>query len=149
MQQRSDGTIHLSCTRGHPAPGTLKTLTCRQTGWFGEAAISYAGIIAVARARMARRIIEAQCTGLAGDVWIECHDGLLDGVPHSRLRVAVRSVDKAAAGEVLDRLEALYTNGPAGGGGRRMLSPLVETEVGAIPAGEVSHTLHWEESAHG
>lgn len=149
MQQTPDGAIHLTGARGHRAPGTLKTLTCRQTGWFGEAAISYAGTTAAARARMARAIIEAQCTGLAGDVWIECHDGLLDGVPHSRLRVAVRSADKTAVGEVLDRLEALYTNGPAGGGGvRRMLSPLVETEVGAILADEVPHTLHWEEIAH-
>lgn len=148
IMQRPDEGIRLAGARGHPAPEMLKTLICRQTGWFGEAAISYTGTTAARRARIARDVLLARCSDMIGDLRLECHDGLLDGVPHSRLRVAVRNARKSSVRQVLDQLESLYTNGPAGGGGvRRALSPLVETETGGIAQGAVNHTLHWEGAA--
>ena len=53
--------------------------------------------------------------------------------------LAVRSDDKESVNRALDELEALYLNGPAAGGGvRRAASPLVETESGFIPRGEIN-----------
>ena len=148
LQETAPGQILLKGTRGHPAPETLKTLTCRQTGWFGEAALSYSGTTAAQRAALARTILDEQCADLTRDYRIECHDGLLDDTPHSRVRLAVRHPEKSVACQVLDRVEALYTNGPAGGGGlRRALRPLVETDTGLIAASDVRHKVHEEQTA--
>jgi len=132
-------TITVAGAKGHPKPPTLKTLLCRNTGWFAEGEISYLGKTASTRANLARDIL-AQRLDLAGlslSVMIGATD---DGIPIARLRLALRANNRDLAENALNELDALYVNGPAGGGGvRKALTPLVETEAGVIPQEQVAY----------
>jgi hypothetical protein len=125
--------VRLSGVRGHPRTATLKACVFFDGGWLGEAEISYAGPGAEARARLAMQIMDKRCGGdmplrfdLIGLSSVLGDDGgrLLQAQPAGalqdvRLRVAGRH-DKV---ELIDRLlrevTALWTGGPAGGGGVR------------------------------
>ncbi|EPX75567.1 acyclic terpene utilization AtuA family protein [Salipiger mucosus] len=112
---------------GHPRTGTLKTSVSFHDGYIGEGQISYAGPGAVARARLAQEVLE---TRLARQALRELRFDLIgmDALhgprlsagpePHEvRLRAIGRADDIGAAEAVANEVEALYTNGPAGGGG--------------------------------
>ncbi|MYN12039.1 acyclic terpene utilization AtuA family protein [Pusillimonas sp. TS35] len=119
--------------RGHARPDTLKVNVCYQGGWLAEAEISYAGVQAEARARLAADTVRRRIghrlplrfdligvTSILGDDSGE----MLGGAPDShardvRLRVAGAHTDRATAEHVLREVTALYTCGPAGGGGVR------------------------------
>lgn len=113
---------------GKTKPETLKVSVGYQAGWMGEGEISYAGAHAVERAKLAGEIIEKRI----GDRFEEFRvdyiglsslhgESLSKGTsPYEvRLRIAGKSKDKALAQLVGEEVEALYTNGPAGGGGAR------------------------------
>jgi hypothetical protein len=118
---------------GHPRPDTLKVNVCHRGGWLAEAEISYAGVQAEARARLAADIVRRRLNGslplridLIGAVSILDNDGgaLQAALPgrHARdvrLRVAGAHTDRATAERVLREVTALYCCGPAGGGGVR------------------------------
>ncbi len=56
-----------------------------------------------------------------------------------RLRVASRVPDQAAADKLINEVEALYVNGPAGGGGVRIASrPTIRTYTAFVPREKVS-----------
>jgi hypothetical protein len=115
---------------GHGRPETLKVSVGYRDGYVGEGQISYAGPGAVARARLALDIV-AERLRLTG---VRCRETRLDlvgidalhgpalssraGEPYEvRARVVGRTDDHADALRVGHEVEALYTNGPAGGGG--------------------------------
>jgi hypothetical protein len=125
--------VRLSNVRGHVRPSELKVNVFSEQGWLAEAEISYAGPRAEARARLAASILQERLRSLGklridligvasvlGDdagKWLAAH-------PHGdsrdvRLRIAVKSVDKAQAERLPREMTALYTCGPAGGGGVR------------------------------
>lgn len=118
---------------GHARPATLKVNVCHQGGWLAEAEISYAGVQAEARARLAGEIVRRRIGGalklrmdLIGALSILADDdgGMLQGYPPGhgrdvRLRVAAAHADRGTAERVLREVTALYTCGPAGGGGVR------------------------------
>jgi hypothetical protein len=117
---------------GHVRPDTLKVNVCYRGGWLAEAEISYAGVQAEARARLAGDIVRKRLGGalklridLIGAVSIFGDDDgtLLQGAGGSardvRLRVAGSHADRAVAERVLREVTALYCCGPAGGGGVR------------------------------
>lgn len=125
--------VRLTGVRGHPRPATLKVNICHATGWLAEGEISYAGVRAEARARLAGRILAERLAGLGrlrtdligvasvfGDDdgrWLGRHpDG---GARDVRLRVALNHSDRGAAEKLLREVTALYCCGPAGGGGVR------------------------------
>ncbi|MEP6944233.1 MAG: ABC transporter substrate-binding protein, partial [Betaproteobacteria bacterium] len=94
----------------------------------GEGEISYAGANALARARLAGDIVRERI----GDGFVELRIDLVgstsahgrsfdaDERPYEiRLRVAGRAVTRGAAARIGEEVEALYLNGPAGGGGTR------------------------------
>jgi hypothetical protein len=107
----------------------LKVSVGQLDGWIGEGQISYAGGNAVARGRLASEIV-AERLRLTGVPVLELRSDLI-GVdalhgPASnrnvepaevRLRVAGRTASQADAWRVAREVEALYTNGPAAGGG--------------------------------
>jgi hypothetical protein len=116
--------------RGHPRPATLKVAVGYEDGCVGEGQISYAGPGAVGRARLALRIVaeRLEITGL------RCRETRFEligmdamhgpepsaGGPEPyevRVRVAGRTDSLEEARRIGDEVEALYTNGPAGGGG--------------------------------
>lgn len=122
--------VRVSGARGHARPDTLKVSVGYRDGFVGEGQISYAGPGAVARARLALEVVAERLT-IAGValrearfelVGVEALHGpaLAASAPEPwelRARVAARVATLADAVRIGNEVEALYTNGPAGGGG--------------------------------
>jgi hypothetical protein len=114
---------------GRERPPTLKVSLSYRDGYIGEGQISYAGAGAVDRARLAESVLKQRLgrLGLGGDGLRSDLIGLnaLHGATSTghcqpyevRVRVAVRTSTLADARKVGNEVEALYTNGPAAGGG--------------------------------
>ena len=113
---------------GRTRPGTLKVSVGYHDGFHGEGQISYAGPDALARSKLAKAILEERLgqpgleelrfdligvNAIHGEALskMECE-------PYEvRLRTAARAETANLAALVPREVEALYTNGPAGGGG--------------------------------
>ncbi|RZT31874.1 acyclic terpene utilization AtuA family protein [Cupriavidus agavae] len=138
VEQVGPDRVAVGNVRGHPRPAELKANLFHQGGWFAEGEISYAGPNAAARARLAADIVRKRMQGLGHEAPIRCDligvlsvfadDGgamLAAPQPHEagardvRMRVALAHEDKAVAQALLREVNALYTCGPAGGGGVR------------------------------
>ncbi|MEU4361071.1 acyclic terpene utilization AtuA family protein [Promicromonospora sp. NPDC023987] len=123
--------VRVTGATGGPRPDELKVTLGFRGGWQGEGQISYAGPRALARAQLAGEIVRERLVdvhGLAPDaIGIEligagaAFRGLAPETEplEVRLRVAARGADADQAYAVGWEVEALYTNGPAGGGGAR------------------------------
>jgi hypothetical protein len=128
--------VRLTGVRGHVRPATLKVNVCHENGWLAEGEISYAGARAESRARLAAQVLRERLaslgelrTDLIGvtSVFGDDHGRWLaaQGEGHGRdardvrLRVALNHADKAQAERLTREVTALYTCGPAGGGGVR------------------------------
>ena len=125
--------VRLTGVRGHRRPDTLKVNVCHETGWLAEGEISYAGVRAEARARLAAATLRERLAGLGriradligvasifGDDdgrWLERHPD--SGARDVRLRVAMNHGERAGAERLTREVTALYCCGPAGGGGVR------------------------------
>ena len=133
VMQLGPDRVRLSGVRGHARPATLKVNVCHETGWLAEGEISYAGPRAEARARLAAEVLRERLKGLgpmradligvssvfaddAGD-WSTAHAD--SGARDVRLRVALHHADRQQAERLAREVTALYTCGPAGGGGVR------------------------------
>ncbi len=126
--------VRLSGVRGHPRTATLKANVFFDGGWFGEGEISYAGPNAEARARLAMNVMQKRMGphlplrfDLIGVSSILGDDGnrLLGAAPIGlstdiRLRVAGQHLDIKVIDQLLREVTALWTCGPAGGGGVRV-----------------------------
>jgi hypothetical protein len=128
--------VRLTGVRGHTRPRDLKVNVCHETGWLAEGEISYAGARAARRARLAADVLRERLRGL-GPLRIDligvtsilgddagrrlaAEDGHVhDDATDVRLRVALNHTDRAAAERLGREVTALYTCGPAGGGGVR------------------------------
>ncbi len=113
---------------GGPPSGMLKVSVAYHDGYIGEGQISYGGTGAVARGRLALDIVRERIRMLGIPVEETRFDligvdalygeRLSGGQPFEvRARVASRTADRQAATRIGNEVEALYTNGPAGGGG--------------------------------
>jgi hypothetical protein len=127
-------------------------------GYVGEGQISYAGLGALTRAKLAREILAERLSRhsineLQFDlIGVNAIHGerlsRADCDPYEvRLRVAGRSDLKRDASLILREVEALYTNGPAGGGG---VTGYTRETVGILstlaPRDMISHQIHYEVS---
>ena len=130
IEEAGPDRVHVSGADGRPQPETLKVSLGYRDGFVGMGEISYAGPGAVARGRLAGAIVAERfrLTGLTpGEVKIDLigvnalhGDRMAAGAgdPYEvRLRVAARTTSATDATRVGHEVEALYTNGPAGGGG--------------------------------
>lgn len=134
VTQLGPDRVLLSGVRGHPRTGTLKANVFFDGGWFGEGEISYAGPNAEARARLAMEVMQKRMGpqlplrfDLIGVSSILGDDAnrMLTATPTShsvdiRLRVAGQHLDITVIDCLLRELTALWTGGPAGGGGVRV-----------------------------
>jgi hypothetical protein len=139
-------------TTGRPA--TLKVSVGHQAGYIGEGEISYAGPNALARARMAGEIVRTRL-GREGmsDLRVDlvgldaAHRRFYGNAPDPydvRLRVAGRGADFAAAERVGEEVEALFTNGPGGGGGvRRSTREVIAIVSVLMPRERVRPETHY------
>ena len=117
---------------GSPRPDQFKVSLGYRDGFIGEGQISYAGPGARARGELALAILERRLQRLGLDA--QEHRAELIGVnamhgpergqdcePYEvRVRLAARAPSRAAAERIGQEVEALYLNGPAGGGGVTM-----------------------------
>ncbi len=140
--------VRLSGVRGHARPSSLKVNMCHETGWLAEGEISYAGVRAEARARLAADVLRQRLEGLGplrvdliGVTSIFGDDAgrwLAAQAPGEardvRLRVALKHADRTKAERLLREVTALYCCGPAGGGGvRTALRPRLGTVSCLVP----------------
>jgi hypothetical protein len=142
VKQAGTDRVRLSGVRGHARPDTLKVNVCFESGWLAEGEISYAGVRAEKRARLAADILTQRLHGIGAlridligvsSVLADDQGHWLQEVPQGaatdvRLRVATRHADRATAQRLTREVNALYTCGPAGGGGvRTALRPTLGT----------------------
>ena len=139
LHQVGEDRVYVVNVRGHAKPQTLKATVCFDAGWLAEGEISYAGDNAVGRAHLASEIVRdrlrdiglsqlalridliGQFSVLAGDAGRQRAPSFDGDVPRNdiRLRVAANAGSRDVAESVVREVLALYTCGPAGGGGAR------------------------------
>ena len=145
--------VEVRGVRGHPRPTTLKATVCHEGGWLAEGEISYAGPNAAARARLAGDIVAQRLAQLGlgglrlrrdlvgvasvfaddGGNWWKDHP-TLPPAEDVRLRVAAIADLHEHAELVVREVLALYTCGPAGGGGvRTAVTPRLGSESCFVP----------------
>jgi hypothetical protein len=144
--------VEVSGVRGHPAPRELKATLCYEGGWLAEGEISYAGPNATARARLAGDVVRQRvarlgiptrrlrldligvASVLSDDAgrWGETHAAAESG--DVRLRIAADTAGRDDAEAVAREVLALYTCGPAAGGGvRTHVTPRLSSESCLLP----------------
>jgi hypothetical protein len=141
---------------GTARPSTLKvSLGCLE-GYIGEAQISYAGAGAEIRGRLAIEIVREQLRLQQGEFEeLRCDLIGINSVgpmqrhvyeaPEIRVRVAGRTQHLEDAELLVDTVEALYTNGPAAGGGvSKSVRPVVAILSALIPREEVWPEISYE-----
>jgi len=148
VQQLGADRVQLRGVRGHARPASLKVNVCHENGWLAEGEISYAGPRAEARARLAAGVLRERLHGL-GPLRVDLigvSSVLADDAGRSlaaqeagsardvRLRVALNHPERRAAERLGREVTALYTCGPAGGGGvRTALRPRLGTVSCLVP----------------
>lgn len=151
--------IFLSGGGGKKRPELLKVSVGYEAGFIGEGEITYAGNNALARAQLAGEIITKRLDRNSTDFKIDyigstsAHHGSFEHAyePYEvRLRLAVKTDCKDYAQLVGEEVEALYTNGPAGGGGaRKYLNEVIGIVSAMIPRDVVAKNIIVKETHYG
>lgn len=128
LAQVGENQVRVWGATGKEKPSTLKVSVGYRAGFLGEGEISYAGRNALTRAQLAGEIIEKRLKAEFSELRIDyvgvsaIHRTDFERNIESyevRLRVAANAPTAAKAALIGEEVEALYTNGPAGGGGAR------------------------------
>ena len=132
FRQIGENQVRAEHATTHGRPETLKVSVGYKDCFIGEGEISYGGSNCVARAELAAEILEKriELTGIELEEYrtdfIGCNSLYRDAISKEigsgtpcevRLRAAGRTKDRKNAVLLANEVEALYTNGPAGGGG--------------------------------
>jgi len=152
--------VRISGGRGKPRPASLKVSIGYVDSYVGEGQISYAGPGAAARGQLAIDIVEERLQ-LTGARYSELRAELIGmnaisgqmalpertGEPSEvRVRIAARTGSLQEATVIGNEVEALYTCGPAGGGGAtRSARQVVAVLSALIPRDLVRPAVHFEE----
>lgn len=158
VEQVAEHRVAVRGVKGRPKPDRYKLNVCFASGWLAEAEISYAGARADARARLAADVLRQRLgnavpmrVDLIGvtSVFGDDEGRWLAQSPPSqaqdvRLRVALRHQERRQAEILLREMTALYTCGPAGGGGvRTSLRPTLGTVSALIPRDPIASRFVW------
>lgn len=163
VRQTGDNRVAVSGISGHARPARLKANIFYEGGWLAEGEISYAGPRAGARARLAMEILKQRLPQLNirfdligvlsvfGDDGGACLDrldaGTLAQAGDVRLRAACTHEDRHSAALLLREVVALYTCGPAGGGGvRTSLRSRLNATSCEVPRESISERFSFVES---
>lgn len=132
LTQVGKDRVKVENASSHGRPDNLKVSIGYEDCYIGEGEISYGGSNCMARARLAEEIVRKRLD-IIGAKLLEYRSDLIgfnslykdkisqdlfEGRPSEiRLRISGRARDEWNATLVANEVEALYTNGPAGGGG--------------------------------
>jgi Acyclic terpene utilisation family protein AtuA len=128
LEQLGENQVRASAGRGRARTQSYKVSIGYRAGFRGEGEISYAGENALARAQLAGRVIDERLRDdfpdlridYIGSTSVHGKSFFRDAKPYEiRLRAAANARTREAAERIGEEVEALYTNGPAGGGGAR------------------------------
>lgn len=146
VEELAPNRVAVRGVRGRARPERLKVNVCHEGGWLAEGEISYAGPGAEARARLAAAVLAERLPNHAlrfdligrASLFADDAGAMLAGLPDAggqdiRLRAAAATPARAEAEALLQELTALYTCGPAGGGGvRTHLTPRLSMLSGLV-----------------
>ena len=156
VEQIAPDRVRLAGVRGAPRPASLKANVFFPSGWLAEGEISYAGRGAEGRARLAADIVRTRLAGLGplrvdligvASVFSDDDGRWMQDLPPGdardvRLRLAMNHRDRDTAQRLLREVTALYTCGPAGGGGvRTAMRERLGTRSCLIPREHVHPTV--------
>lgn len=128
LKETGKDKVHVSGGSGKEKPATYKTSIGYKAFYLGEGEISYAGAAAYERAQLAADIINKRLHNKFAEIrtdfiGVQSTHGTsfsTQNIPYEvRLRVAAKAETPGDAALIGEEVEALYTNGPAGGGGVR------------------------------
>lgn len=163
VKQISKDNVEVDGATGINKTGNLKVSVGYVDGFIGEGEISYGGHNALNRAKLASEIVLKRLELL--DIHYEeikveyigynslYKDQITEKIVSSgneiseiRLRIAVRTDDEELAKVIGREVEALYTNGPSGGGGARArVTKVVSVASILIPEEVPTLKLIWKE----
>lgn len=158
FKKLSQDKVAFEGASGLPATDYYKVSVGYRNGFFGEGEISYAGPNSLDRARLAAEIVKKRLKTLQVPVEDLRFDLIgLNAVnafsgnhqkefPELRLRVAARTLKKADAGKVANEVEALYTNGPAAGGGAtKKVEEVISVASILVPTKDIQSSIIYQE----
>ena len=128
LNETGKDKVHVSGGGGKIKPATYKASIGYKAFYLGEGEISYAGAAAYERAQLAADIIQKRLQHVFNEIRVDyiglqsMHKTAFDhsAIPYEvRLRIAAKAQTVEDASMIGEEVEALYTNGPAGGGGAR------------------------------
>ncbi|WP_201739533.1 acyclic terpene utilization AtuA family protein [Glutamicibacter sp. HZAU] len=159
LSEAGENTVRVHGAGGHRKPEQLKVTLGFKGGWIGEGQISYAGPRAYERAQLAAEIVTHRLVAIHGmsaeSISVEYigAGAALRGMSTNqegieiRLRVSARVDQWDHADAVGWEIEALYTNGPAAGGGvRRSIQEVLAVRSCYIPREFVQTKVQVEEA---
>ncbi|WP_138295377.1 MULTISPECIES: acyclic terpene utilization AtuA family protein [unclassified Clostridium] len=161
VAQQGKDRVAVSGATGQAPNGKYKVSVGYQDCFIGEGQISYGGSTALARAKLAGEVVQKRLEAIGcryDELRIDLMGvdslyreqiatPLMAGMPcEVRLRVAARCRSQQDAALVGNEVEALYTNGPAGGGGAvKSLRKIVSVASILVPRDDAPHFVHyWE-----
>lgn len=159
VEETGENTVRVTMGSGTKKTGRLKTSVGCHDGWIGEGEISYGGPGALDRARLAGEILikRLEMLGLTleesrvdyigySSLFTERLAGSLSSgsePPEVRVRLAVRAMDRGDAVAAVNEVEALYLNGPYGGGGAtKSVKPVMSVLSVLVPEADVTAEVH-------
>jgi hypothetical protein len=161
VEENNDQAVIVAGATGRQRTGKLKVSVGYLNGYVGEGEISYGGPGALSRAQLAAEIVRRRfevigldlsevrvdligVNSLFGEAGqsVEQRNRQNTDCRDVRLRVAGRTTTEEQARLIGREVEALYTNGPAGGGGARAYSrQIVSIASILIPETDVAETV--------
>lgn len=158
FMQIADDRVLASGAASNGIPDQLKVSIGYKDCFIGEGEISYGGSTAMERAHIAADIVKKRIdiTEIAVQelrVDLVGYDSLYMGAisseiaenkpPEIRLRISGRTADRENARRIVNEMETLYTNGPAGGGGYAgKVTEVLSVCSIFIPRGNCSQEIH-------
>ena len=158
VQQIGKDRVKISGATGHAPNGYYKTSVGYHDCYIGEGQISYGGLNALSKAQLAKEILEHRFE-MIGLKYEEIrydmigmnalyHDDISTQMNQYtpvevRLRVAARVKNIAQAQMIGNEVEALYTNGPSGGGGAvKNIKDIISIASILVPVNHFHITVH-------
>jgi hypothetical protein len=151
LQQRAKDEVLVTGGGGKTKPETYKVSVGYQAFYLGEGEITYAGSNAVTRAKLAADIVQERLKLLFPELRVDLvglnsvHGDAFhkNAQPYEvRLRIAGKAATPDKAALIGEEVEALYTNGPGGGGGiRKYVHETVGIVSTLIPREKVKHQV--------